>query len=55
MPTWDDVRRLALALPETDEHVSRGNSHWRVRAGARAETARSRVPRRARLRTRPPG
>ncbi len=31
MPTWDDVRRLALALPETDEHVSRGNAHWRVR------------------------
>jgi len=32
MPTWDDVRRLALALPETDEHVSRGNAHWRVHA-----------------------
>jgi hypothetical protein len=31
MPTWDDVRRIALALPETDEHVSRGNAHWRVR------------------------
>jgi hypothetical protein len=29
--TWDDVRRLALALPETDEHVSRGSIHWRVR------------------------
>jgi hypothetical protein len=28
---WDDVRRIALALPETDEHVSRGNAHWRVR------------------------
>jgi len=23
MATWDDVRRIALALPETDEHVSR--------------------------------
>lgn len=31
MATWDDVRRLALALPEVDEHVSRGNVHWRVR------------------------
>ncbi len=31
MATWDDVRRLALALPETDEHRSRGNVHWRVR------------------------
>ena len=31
MANWDDVRRIALALPETDEHVSRGNAHWRVR------------------------
>lgn len=31
MASWDDVRRIALALPETDEHVSRGNIHWRVR------------------------
>jgi hypothetical protein len=30
--SWDDVRRIALAMPETDEHVSRGNVHWRVRA-----------------------
>jgi hypothetical protein len=29
--SWDDVRRIALALPETDEHLSRGNRHWRVR------------------------
>jgi hypothetical protein len=29
--TWDDVRRLALALPETDERLSRGNRHWRVK------------------------
>ena len=28
---WDDVRRLALALPETDEHESRGLAQWRVR------------------------
>jgi len=29
--TWADVRRLALALPETTERVSRGNCQWRVR------------------------
>lgn len=31
MASWADVRRIALALPETDEHVSRGSVHWRVR------------------------
>ena len=31
MPTFDDVRRIALALPETDEHQSRGSAHWRVK------------------------
>jgi hypothetical protein len=31
MPTWDDVRHLALALPETDERLSRGNAQWRVK------------------------
>ncbi|HEY1591686.1 MAG TPA: MmcQ/YjbR family DNA-binding protein [Solirubrobacteraceae bacterium] len=31
MATWDDVRRLALSLPETDERDSRGLPHWRVR------------------------
>ena len=31
MATWDDVRRLALALPETSEEESRGLRHWRVR------------------------
>ena len=31
MPTWDDVRRLALALPETSERMSRGNCQWRVK------------------------
>ena len=31
MADWGDVRRLALAMPEADEHVSRGNTQWRVR------------------------
>ncbi len=31
MASWDDVRRLALSLPETDERESRGNAQWRVR------------------------
>jgi hypothetical protein len=31
MATWDDVRRLALALPETTEDLSHGNLFWRVR------------------------
>ena len=29
--TWDDVRRIALSLPETSESVSRGRSAWQVR------------------------
>jgi hypothetical protein len=29
--TWDDVRRLALALPETSERESRGMRQWRVK------------------------
>jgi hypothetical protein len=28
---WDDVRRIALALPETSEGESRGTRHWRVK------------------------
>ncbi|MEA2132396.1 MAG: hypothetical protein QOC68_305 [Solirubrobacteraceae bacterium] len=28
---WDDVRRLALALPETTERISRGLRQWRVK------------------------
>jgi hypothetical protein len=28
---WDDVRRIALALPETDERVSREMRQWRVK------------------------
>ncbi|MGZ4272740.1 MAG: MmcQ/YjbR family DNA-binding protein [Solirubrobacteraceae bacterium] len=31
MATWDDVRRLALALPETDDRESRGLRQWRVK------------------------
>jgi hypothetical protein len=31
MATWDDVRRLALALPETSEEESRGLRRWMVR------------------------
>ena len=31
MATFDDVRRLALALPETAEAISRENRHWRVK------------------------
>jgi hypothetical protein len=29
--TWDDVRRIALSLPETSERMSRGNCQWRVK------------------------
>jgi len=28
---WNDVRRIALALPETSERESRGNAEWRVK------------------------
>ena len=31
MATWDDVRRLALSLPETGERQSRDMRQWRVR------------------------
>jgi hypothetical protein len=29
--SWDDVRRVALALPESSERSSRGLASWRVR------------------------
>jgi hypothetical protein len=31
MATWDDVRRLALAMPEATEVESRGLRQWRVK------------------------
>ena len=31
MATWDDVRRIALALPETSERVSRELRRWEVK------------------------
>lgn len=31
MATWDDVRRIALALPETSERPAWGTASWRVR------------------------
>ena len=31
MASWDDVRRLALALPETTEGISRDLRQWRVK------------------------
>ena len=30
MPGWEDVRALALALPEVGERTSRGHPEWRV-------------------------
>jgi hypothetical protein len=31
MATWDDVRRIALELPETSERLSRGLRQWQVK------------------------
>jgi hypothetical protein len=31
MATWEDVRRIALELPETSERISRELSQWRVK------------------------
>ncbi|MDQ6731633.1 MAG: MmcQ/YjbR family DNA-binding protein [Actinomycetota bacterium] len=30
MATWDDVREIALGLPQTNERPSRGHAFWRV-------------------------
>ena len=35
MVTFDDVARIALALPETEETTSYGNTSWAVRSGNR--------------------
>jgi hypothetical protein len=32
MASWDDVRELALELPEVSEHVTRGAMQWKVRS-----------------------
>lgn len=31
MASWDDVRRIALGLPETSERPAYGSAAWRVR------------------------
>lgn len=31
MATWDDVQRIALALPEAEERIARSGRQWRVR------------------------
>jgi hypothetical protein len=31
MATWDDVRRIAMALPEATERTSREHRQWRVK------------------------
>lgn len=31
MATWDDVRRIALSLPESEERTARDLRQWRVR------------------------
>jgi hypothetical protein len=31
MATWDDVRRIALDLPETSERLNEGVMQWRVK------------------------
>ena len=39
MASWDDVRRIALHLPETDEGTTHGNRSWRVKEKAPVITA----------------
>ena len=35
MPTWDDVRELALAMPGAEEFVTRGDLAWRTGASGK--------------------
>jgi len=35
MPTWDDVRALALAMPGAEEFVTRGDRAWRTGASGK--------------------
>lgn len=35
MPTWDDVRGLALAMPGAEEFVTRGDLAWRTGASGK--------------------
>ena len=35
MPTWDDVRALALAMPGAQEFVTRGDLAWRTGASGK--------------------
>jgi hypothetical protein len=37
MMTFDNVSRLALALPETEETTSHGNVSWAVKGGGKAK------------------
>ena len=37
MMTFEDVARLALALPETEETTSYGNVSWAVKSGGKAK------------------
>lgn len=38
MVTFDDVARLALALPETEETTSYGNVSWAVKSGGKSKS-----------------
>lgn len=31
MATWDDVRRIALSLPQASEQIKHGHASWQVR------------------------
>ena len=37
MVTFDDVARIALALPETEETTSYGNTSWAVTSGGKTK------------------